>query len=124
MPFELGLYLGARRFGNVRQRRKNCLILDKTRFRYQRFLSDIAGQDIAEHRNSPRKAVQCIRNWLVTVSRRDDIPGAAHIWSRYQAFQSELPQLAADFNLRPDELQFIDLCRLVARWLQRFATAV
>ena len=28
MPFELGLFLGAKRFGGARQRRKTCLILE------------------------------------------------------------------------------------------------
>ena len=47
MPFELGLFLGCRRYGSARDRRKQVLVLDSERYRYQRFLSDIAGQDIA-----------------------------------------------------------------------------
>ena len=31
MPLELGLFLGAKRFGSATQQRKNCLILDKSR---------------------------------------------------------------------------------------------
>ena len=48
MPLELGLFLGARRFGDRMQQRKNCLTLDRQPHRYQAFLSDIAG------RTSPR----------------------------------------------------------------------
>ena len=44
MPFELGLFLGARRFGTRPQRDKQCLVLEAERYRYQKYLSDIAGQ--------------------------------------------------------------------------------
>src|SRR2546428_11884421 len=40
MPLELGLFLGAKAFGDATQRRKRCLILDRERYRYQRFCSD------------------------------------------------------------------------------------
>ncbi|MCH7713058.1 MAG: hypothetical protein IIC99_05500 [Chloroflexi bacterium] len=41
MPFELGLFLGARSFGGKVQRAKRCLIIDKEQYRYQQFLSDL-----------------------------------------------------------------------------------
>jgi len=46
MPLELGIFLGAKRFGGPKQKRKNCLILDREKYRYQQYCSDIAGQDI------------------------------------------------------------------------------
>lgn len=54
MPLELGIFLGAKRFGNHGQKEKVCLILDKERHRYQQFISDIAGQDIQSHQNDVR----------------------------------------------------------------------
>jgi hypothetical protein len=33
MPLELGVFLGARRFGATAQRKKTCLILDRDRYR-------------------------------------------------------------------------------------------
>ena len=62
MPFELGLFVGAARFGKGDQARKVCLILDKDRYRFQKFISDIAGQDIAAHRDDPEEAIKAIRN--------------------------------------------------------------
>src|SRR5207244_972943 len=44
MPLELGLFLGAKRFGTGKHKAKTCLILDVERYRYQKFISDIAGQ--------------------------------------------------------------------------------
>lgn len=46
MPLELGIFLGAKRFGSAKQRKKKCLVLDRERYRFQKFCSDIAGQDI------------------------------------------------------------------------------
>jgi len=37
MPLELGLFLGAKWYGNRRQRAKNCKILDTERFRFKSF---------------------------------------------------------------------------------------
>lgn len=36
MPFELGLFLGARRFGTAVQQDKRCLVLEAQRYRYQK----------------------------------------------------------------------------------------
>lgn len=57
MPFELGLDLGCRLYGTGKLKRKKCLILDAQPYRYQAFLSDIAGQDIQYHHNSPDRAI-------------------------------------------------------------------
>jgi hypothetical protein len=43
MPLELGMYLGAKYFGSGDQRRKAAIVLDTDRYRYQKFISDIAG---------------------------------------------------------------------------------
>jgi len=64
MPLELGLFLGAKRFGRPQQRLKICLILDLERYRYQKFISDIAGQDIAAHSGNSRIAIRIVRDWL------------------------------------------------------------
>jgi hypothetical protein len=64
MPLELGLDLGCRRYGKPHHQEKVILVLDVERYRYQRFLSDIAGQDIAAHRNNVETTITAVRNWL------------------------------------------------------------
>ena len=56
MSFELGIFLGAKRFGGRRQKEKSCLILDKEPYRFQSFISDIGGQDIKAHDGEPKTA--------------------------------------------------------------------
>ena len=60
MPLELGLFLGAAHFGNPVQRKKHALILDTERFRYQKFISDIADQDIKAHGNDPSRVIHAV----------------------------------------------------------------
>jgi hypothetical protein len=66
MPFELGLFLGAQRYGNARQKEKTCIIFDRHPYRYQQFLSDIAGQDIRVHAGDPGEIIRVVRNALMT----------------------------------------------------------
>ena len=118
MPLELGLDLGCRRYGTGRLRDKRLLVMDKSRHRYQRFLSDIAGQDIESHANSRKQLIRCIRDWLSTETGASTIPGGPYIYSRFLVFQKELPALCATFRLSPEELTFGDLSRLIQVWLE------
>ena len=117
MPLELGVFLGAKRFGIDEQKRKNCLILDKEPYRYQQFISDIAGQDVSIHNNDPEEIVKAVRNWLLTASDRKTIPSGSIIWERYQEFMRDLPQLAQECQLEVDELIFNDYTFVLAEWL-------
>jgi len=120
MPLELGAFLGAKYFGGSEQRRKSCLILDSQKYRYQKFISDIAGQDIQAHGNDPRKTVSIVRNWLRVYSPVS-IPSGSIIWSRYEAFRSGLPLLCKELSLDMKELIYNDYVTLVSEWLRRNA---
>src|SRR6202000_1860486 len=49
MPFELGLFFGAKRFGNPAQKNKNALVFEKVKYSYQQLLSDLNGIDTKAH---------------------------------------------------------------------------
>jgi len=117
MPLELGAFLGAKHFGGGTQKKKACLILDSEKYRYQRFISDIAGQDIKAHENNPKIAIRVVRDWLRTYSQVS-IPSGSVIWSRYQLFDSDLPLLCKELRLNLKELIFNDYVLLVSRWLR------
>ena len=118
MPLELGVFLGAKKFGINKQKRKNCLILDKAQYRYQEFISDIAGQDIQAHNNNPEGIITVVRNWIRTASKRQTIPSGSIIWGRYQEFMEDLPQLAQEHQLKVEELIFNDYTLVITRWLR------
>jgi hypothetical protein len=119
MPLELGLFLGAKRFGRAQQKLKSCLILDVERYRYQKFISDIAGQDIAAHSGDEVTTIRVVRDWLSSVTPNSvRIPGGAAIAKRYIAFVMELPTLCNNVHLTIDELTFNDHLNQVEEWLK------
>jgi hypothetical protein len=119
MPLELGMFLGAKRYGRAEQRQKICLILDLERYRFQKFISDISGQDVAVHGGEPARAIKAVRDWLNTAAPASiRIPGGRAIAARYELFRDELPSLCAKTSLKVDELTFSDYLLQVEEWLK------
>lgn len=119
MPLELGLFLGAMRFGSVKQQQKHSLILDRERYRYQKFISDISGQDIKAHEDKVEVAIRRVRNWLNSSPVDPDItkPGARKMAERYERFMGELPDLCKTLHLDTDEITFNDFTTILEEWL-------
>lgn len=121
MPLELGVFIGAKRFGSSHHKHKNILILDKEQYRYQGFISDIAGHDIRSHDNCSKKLITHVRNWLNDASGRRTIPGGKKIQSRYESFLTDLPEIVSEVGLEVDELTYNDYSNFVSEWLQEFS---
>lgn len=119
MPFELGVFLGARRYGDGRQKEKCCLVMDREKYRYRAFISDISGQDIREHGDNPAQAIRIVRNWLRNQSKISGIPGGHVIAERYRKFRADLPEMCREARLSEDDLIFVDYAALVFQWLRR-----
>ena len=107
MPLELGIVLGAKFLGTEKQMQKTVLILDKEPYQYQKYLSDIAGQDISFHLDDPQLLTTEIRNWLVAFSD-EKIPSGSIIWERFQLFQGELRSLCRKAKHHVDELTYLE----------------
>lgn len=119
MPLELGMFLGAKRYGRAEQRQKSCLILDVERYRFQKFISDIAGQDIAAHGGEPARAIKAVRDWLSNATPKSiRIPGGAVIARRYGLFRTELPAMCDRLQLGVNELTFNNYVVQVEEWLK------
>ncbi len=116
MPLELGLFLGAKRYGNNAQHDKRLLILDIERFRYQRFISDLAGMDIHGHDGKVEPAIRETRDWLANVSRRQ-ISSSDKIVRLYDQFIADLPALAAALEFEQEKIPYVDFERIVVGWL-------
>jgi hypothetical protein len=118
MPLELGMFLGAKRYGTGRQKEKVCLILDREKYRYQQFISDIAGHDIREHCNEPLQVITIVRNWLKSACPWKRLPGGEIIGRRYQAFRDELRAMCRELGLSESELTFVDYQWLISDWIK------
>lgn len=112
MPFELGFFFGAKRFGNKNQRNKNAVVFDSAPFRYQQFISDLNGVDVKAHNNNAEELIRKIRDWLFVSSRRMSIPGHTVIQTQYETFRKDLPGIVAELGLTVSRLSFDDFCLL------------
>jgi hypothetical protein len=116
MPLELGIDLGCKAFspdcGD-----KSLLIFDSEQYRFQKFVSDIGGQDIHHHGNSAKTAVVSVRNWLRAESGKEMIPGGTTIFTNYEAFRTDLPRICSQLRLHPEELTFTDFSFTILTWL-------
>lgn len=120
MPLELGLFLGAKKFGGKIQQSKNCLILDKEKHRYLKFCSDISGQDIKSHNNNEKDLIRNVRNWIRSLPTHKDnlLPSGSAIFSRYQIFMKDIPEICKNLRLNADELIYIDYLTVASVWLE------
>jgi hypothetical protein len=117
MPLELGIFIGAQSFGDKRQREKEYLVLESEKFRFKKFISDIAGQDIKSHEDQVIKAIKHVRDWLSS-KREEILPTASHILLEYQQFSQNLPAQLQKHKWKADELTFLDRSALVSLWVR------
>jgi len=117
MPLELGLFIGAKKYGNDEQSKKKYIVFDRDRYRFQMFISDIAGQDIKNHNNEPERAMRAVQSWLSSSSNRKTVPTFKTIQEHYSQFQIDLPGICLSLNHDITELTFNDYATLVTEWL-------
>lgn len=119
MPLELGIDLGCKRFGKDHQQEKVILVMDVERFRYQKFISDIAGQDIYEHGGRQQQIIDVVREWLRLEldPRKVIIPSGARVLQRFRAFKRDLPSICAQLQWNVTHLGFVDYAHAVATWI-------
>ena len=117
MPLELGVFIGAKRYGGPRHSEKRALILDTVPYRYQRFISDIAGQDIQYHNGNIVEAITKTASWLRNKSRRTTVPGGAAIATEYAEFQAALPTILHGLGLQEHEVTFSDYLALIESYI-------
>lgn len=122
MPLELGLFLGAKRFG--RQRAKRCIIFDTKRYRYQQFISDIAGQDIHAHDGSPDLLIRELAGWLRDQSRDPLVPGGARMLKDFDVFRRDIPKVCRRRHLAPRELTFGDFVNMTGEYVAQLRAPI
>lgn len=115
MPLELGIFLGAKRFGGETHKAKRCLVLDTEPHRYQKFISDLAGMDIADHGGDVERVLTRLRDWLANVSRRRMV-GAVRLVALHRRFVEEAPAIAEALGHDPERIPYVDFERIVTEW--------
>lgn len=119
MPLELGLFLGAKRYGDTVQKRKKCLVLDCERYRYQKFISDIAGQDIDSHEGKVEILIDKVRSFLNSAVRSRPLLSGAAIRDDYQRFNGALPEICSRLRIDADSLDYRDFAWIAADYVSK-----
>jgi hypothetical protein len=117
MPFELGIFYSAKHYCGVNHKKKRSIVLEKNKYRYQKFISDIAGIDVTAHNNSVKGSILAIRNWLVTTSRRQSIPPGDEIDRRYKQFHRDLKKICKLQGRNYNSMPFVEMTRNMSDWL-------
>jgi len=101
MPFELGLDFGCKRYKGGEHEDKKFLIFDTEAYRYQRALSDISGNDISYHSDSPEKATRHVRNWLQKHQKNNQpiLLTGTETWTIYNEFEGNLVTLVTKSDI-------------------------
>jgi hypothetical protein len=96
--------------------------MDVTEHRYEKFISDIKGQDIKGHGRNAKKIINHVRDWLSAESHISNLPGGDYMHKRYQVFQKELPILCKAAKLNIKKLTFGDFIKIARVWLEENET--
>lgn len=116
MPIELGICLGFRQYAS-RATKHRILVLDRERFRYQKFASDLSGVDIKQHGAGQKAIITAVRDFLSSTS--GNLPTVGHLTGVFETFENSLPMMAAALNQSVDELTFPDRVRHIEFFLEQ-----
>lgn len=118
MPFEFGIFVGAKAFGGREQRRKACVVFDVERYRFQKFISDIAGQDIREHGCDVETMIYQLRDFLSChYPAAVILPSGKTLVERYHEFSRHTAKSCLDLGLQREMLTYRDLTILAVGWI-------
>ena len=118
MPLELGLFLASKRFGVGKQKQKRCIIFDSQKYRYQKFISDISGQDIHSHKNRPASLIIEIASWLRAEAPGQDIPGGQGISKEFKKFRPALLKYGQKKQIGEDGMTYSDIYLFAIEWVK------
>ena len=125
MPFELGMALGAKRFGGRSHRADKIKIMVAEPYRLPAYLSDLGGNDPDAHHTDPAQLIRIVRNFLDETPAGGPLPGPAKLSDTFSLFTAQLPALAREIEHSREEIGGFKSYRTflwcVAEFLKRVA---
>ena len=104
MPFELGMAMGAKRFGGRSQRGDRIKIMVAEPYRLPAYLSDLGGNDPTAHHSDPTAVIRIVRNYLHRTPHGGILAGPARLTRDFERFRAELPDIAERIEFEPNEI--------------------
>jgi len=121
MPFECGIDFGIKLSDPQKYGAKRFLILEKERYRYQKVISDISGNDIKAHKNDPEQVIKVVRDWFKP--NKNNIPWHKEIWLAYNEFEYDYEQILKEDDYDPKDinsLTFSDVIEYITAWITAY----
>jgi len=121
MPFECGIDFGFKLSNLNGYGEKKFLILEKERYRYQKVISDISGNDIKAHNESPELLVKGVRDWFK--SSLGNVPMYKEIWLAYNEFEFDYEEILKANGYNPKDiyaLTFSDIIENMQVWIENY----
>ena len=103
MPFELGLAIGAKRFGTSRKD-DGIKIMVAEPYKMPAYLSDLGGNDPSAHRRDPDRIIKIVRDFLHVSPAGELLPGPAKLSAAFVDFRARLPVIAKRIDFHPEEV--------------------
>jgi hypothetical protein len=104
MPFELGMALGAKRFGGRAHQGNKIKIMVAESYKLPAYLSDLGGNDPDAHHVNPGTLIRIVRNFLDASPAGEPLPGPAKLIETFALFADALPALAKEIDHRAHEI--------------------
>ena len=82
MPFEFGIDHGIRKTSK-KHKTKQVLVLEASKYEYQKGISDINGMDIAHHNNSVEDLIKVVRDWFASTVKVENLLTSSKIYNDY-----------------------------------------
>lgn len=121
MPFECGIDFGIKLSDPVKYQDKKFLILEKERYRYQKVISDISGNDIKAHKNEPEGIVKVVRDWFQTMN--NGMPRHKEIWLAFNEFEYDYESIIGGEGYDLEDigaLPFGDIIDFMNGWIAEY----
>lgn len=121
MPFECGIDFGIKLSDPQKYAAKKFLILEKERYRYQKVISDISGNDIKAHKNQPEQVVKVVRDWFKPIN--NNIPRHKEIWLAFNEFEFDYEEILKEEDYDPNDinaLTFSDIIENMNAWIEEY----
>jgi len=91
----------------------------RERYRYQKFISDIAGQDIDSHEGKVEILIDKVRSFLNSAVRGRPLLSGAAIRDDYQRFNEALPEICIRLRIDADSLDYRDFAWIAADYVSK-----
>ena len=101
MPFELGLALGAKRFGQRLGDRIKIMVADP--YRLPAYLSDLGGNDPSAHRTIPNRSFASSAAFCTAPLPAVSCLGPPKLRADFKKFKAQLPAIARQIHYQADE---------------------